>query len=241
MTEAWLRIERLNAYRGHLHILHDVSIDVRGEPLAIIGRNGMGKTTLCESIMGLLRRNLSGSIEFMEHEVLGQPSYRIVAAGLGYVPQGRRLFPSLSVDEHLAIAERRQPGNAGWSRARIYDLFPALADKKKRAAGRLSGGEQQMLSISRALMNNPKMLVMDEPSEGLAPIMVNRMIDAMKPLVETGVGLFLVEQNLWVATELARRQAIMVNGVIVREVSADELRRDPELQQRYLGARGTSE
>ena len=167
-----LAVEGLSAYYGTAQCLHDVSFEMGRESVAIIGRNGMGKTTLCAALMGLSPPRTSGSLKFEGKELLGRPSYKIARAGIGYVPQGRRLFPSLTVDEHLKISARNG-ADGGWTIARIYELFPRLADRRKNGGAQLSGGEQQMLAIGRALLGNPKLLIMDEPSEGLAPTIVD--------------------------------------------------------------------
>jgi branched-chain amino acid transport system ATP-binding protein len=232
MSEPVLEVRGLNADYGPAHVLQDVAFSVDSRPIAVIGRNGMGKSTLCLSIMGLLR-SASGSVRYHGAELMGRPSYRIVRAGLGFVPQGRRLFQSLSTDEHLRMI--RQRGNGGWTPARVYELFPRLAERKRVGAGQLSGGEQQMLAIGRALLTNPRLLIMDEPSEGLAPRVIEVLTEALKRLSAEGMGLLLVEQNLGVATALAERQLVMVAGRIAAETTADGLVNDPEAQRRYLG------
>jgi branched-chain amino acid transport system ATP-binding protein len=208
------------------------------ESVAIVGRNGMGKTTLCATIMGLMpsfRGSARGSIRFNGEEILNRPPYKIAGQGIGYVPQGRRLFPSLSVDEHLRVLGRRGSGTNGWTAARVYELFPRLAERKKNGGAQLSGGEQQMLAIGRALLTNPKLLIMDEPSEGLAPAIIENLIEVFKQLEKEGLSILLIEQNLGVATSLAQRQLVMVGGSIAAETTADELAGDPDMQRRYLG------
>ncbi|MDQ6720642.1 MAG: ABC transporter ATP-binding protein [Candidatus Dormibacteraeota bacterium] len=230
MTEPVLEIKGLNAFYGRAHVLQDVAFTVDDKPVAIIGRNGMGKSTLCQAIMGMLG-STSGSVRFHGQELVGKPSYRIARLGLGFVPQGRRLFPSLSTDEHLRIV----PGHGSWTPKRIYETFPRLAERKGVGAGQLSGGEQQMLAIGRALLTNPKLLILDEPSEGLAPNIVENVIETINKLSAQGVGLLLVEQNLGVATALADRQLVMIAGRIAAETTAHELINDPAAQRRYLG------
>jgi branched-chain amino acid transport system ATP-binding protein len=235
VTEPLLRVHGLNAYYARAHVLQDIGFEVQGdEAVAIIGRNGMGKTTLCKAIMGLTPPSASGSVRIGGAEVLGSPSYRIAAGGVGYVPQGRRLFPSLSTEEHLRMVGRRN-GKHGWTVERVYELFPQLAERHAISAGQLSGGEQQMLAIGRALLTNPTLLIMDEPSEGLAPTVVEGLVDVCRGLVDEGIGLLLVEQNLGVATTLARRQLVMVAGSLTAETTAEELLGDPDAQLRYLG------
>ena len=231
MSEATLEVQNLNARYGTSHVLQDVSFAVHDEPVAVIGRNGMGKSTMCQSIMGMLSSS-TGSVRFQGLELIGRPSYRIAKAGLGFVPQGRRLFSSLTVDEHLRIVPRAK---GGWNAARVYESFPRLAERKRHGAAQLSGGEQQMLAIGRALLHNPKLLIMDEPSEGLAPKIVDELITLISDLVSSGMGLLLVEQNIRVATELAKRQVVMVAGKIAAETTAEDLASDPDAQRRYLG------
>jgi branched-chain amino acid transport system ATP-binding protein len=232
MSELALEIDRLNAYYGPAHVLQDVSFTVDERPVAIIGRNGMGKSTLCKSIMGMLG-SASGSIRFGGLQLIGKPSYKVAQAGLGFVPQGRRLFPSLSTDEHLHIIPRKRSGE--WTTARVYETFPRLAERKRVSAGQLSGGEQQMLAIGRALLTNPKLLIMDEPSEGLAPRIIEDLIETVRRLSAEGMGLLLIEQRLAVATALAERQLVMVAGRIAAETTAKALASSPDAQRRYLG------
>jgi branched-chain amino acid transport system ATP-binding protein len=239
MSDAFFEVAGLDAYYGRAHILHGVSFAMGAEPVAIVGRNGMGKTTLCASIMGLTPPHATGSIRFQGREVCGLPSYKIAQAGIGYVPQGRRLFPSLSVDEHLRMIAGRNGGP--WTIAKVYELFPRLAERKRNGGAQLSGGEQQMLAIGRALLTNPKLLVMDEPSEGLAPTIIELLIETFRRLEEEGLRILLIEQNLGMATALAERQLIMVGGEIAAEVTAAELVGDPEAQRRYLGVEPLAE
>jgi branched-chain amino acid transport system ATP-binding protein len=226
-------IENLDAYYGQAQVLEGVSLAMGAEGVAVIGRNGMGKTTLCAAVMGMMPR-ASGSIRFKEKEILGRPSYKIAGLGIGYVPQGRRLFPSLSVDEHLQMLARGTRGKR-WTPEAVYELFPRLAERKKNGGTQLSGGEQQMLAIGRALLGNPELMIMDEPSEGLAPAIVEGLIATCKTLVEEGMAILLVEQNLGVATSIAERQLVMVTGRIAAETTASALVGDADAQRRYLG------
>jgi branched-chain amino acid transport system ATP-binding protein len=236
MSEPLLAVDGLNAFYGRAQVLREVSFEVGDEPVAIIGRNGMGKTTLCAAIMGLTPPHAQGSIRFRGHEVLGRPSYKIAQLGLGYVPQGRRLFPSLSVDEHLHMVDGgRNAGGSRWTPARVYELFPRLAERKRHGGAELSGGEQQMLAIGRALLTNPTLLIMDEPSEGLAPAIIESLTAAFRALEEEGLRILLIEQNLGVATSLCERQLVMVGGRVAAETTAAQIASDPEAQRRYLG------
>jgi branched-chain amino acid transport system ATP-binding protein len=231
-SEPFLAVKNLNAFYGRAQILHDVSFEMGREPVAVIGRNGMGKTTLCMTIMGLMAA-ARGSVLFEGQELMGRAPYRIAGAGISYVPQGRRLFPSLSTEEHLRMLGTRDGGR--WSIDSIWELFPRLAERKKIGAAQLSGGEQQMLAIARALLADPRLIVMDEPSEGLAPTIIENLVGTCETLVQEGVGLLLIEQNLGVAASLANRQLVMVAGSIQAETTGEALLADPEAQQRYLG------
>jgi branched-chain amino acid transport system ATP-binding protein len=235
MSEPLLAIEDLHAYYGPAHVLHGVSFTIGNEPIAIVGRNGMGKTTLCAAIMGMTPPRISGSIRVRGSELVGKPSYKVARLGVGYVPQGRRLFPSLSVDEHLRMVEGRGNGAGKWTSERVYELFPRLAARKRNGGAELSGGEQQMLAIGRALLTNPELLIMDEPSEGLAPTVIEALIETFRKLEQQGLRILLIEQNLAVATSLAERQLVMIAGEIAAETTAGELAASPELQRRYLG------
>jgi uncharacterized protein (UPF0261 family)/ABC-type branched-subunit amino acid transport system ATPase component len=219
-------------YYGRAHALQGVSLALDHGVLAVVGRNGMGKTTLCNAVTGLVRA--SGSVKLAGEEILGLPPNVITAKGVGYVPQGRRVWPSLSVDEHLRLARRRGP----WTVDRVYQTFPRLAERKGHGGAELSGGEQQMLAIARALLFNPKLLVMDEPTEGLAPIVVQQVVGMLKALAAEGeISVLLIEQNLGVAIDVADTVDVMVNGRIARSMSAAELAADRGLQQRLLGVK----
>jgi branched-chain amino acid transport system ATP-binding protein len=232
MSEPLLAVDDVHGYYGTAHVLQGVSFTMGAEPVALIGRNGMGKSTLCAAIAGLLG-SATGSVRLDGQELLGKPAYKVAGAGIGYVPQGRRLFESLSVDEHLEVVGAGS--NAEWTPKRVYELFPRLAERKNVSGTSLSGGEQQMLAIGRALVTNPRVLIMDEPSEGLAPTIVEGLVQTIKDLAAGGMGLLVVEQNLGVATSLAERQLVMVTGSIATETTAAELIGDPVAQRRYLG------
>jgi branched-chain amino acid transport system ATP-binding protein len=242
-TDTLLTIRDLDAFYGPAHVLQGVTFEIGHEPVALIGRNGMGKTTLCNAIMQIHPPSTRGSIAFEGEELLGRPSHRVAGAGIGYVPQGRRLFPSLSVDEHLRMAAKRAAGNGGrgWTAREVYELFPRLAERRRNGGAELSGGEQQMLAIGRALVTSPKLLIMDEPSEGLAPAIIETLIETFRDLAREGLALLVVEQNLAVATSLAERQLVMVAGRIFAETTAEELANDPEAQRRWLGVETVAE
>ncbi len=230
---ALLEVSGLDAFYGPAHVLQGVTFTMGDDPVAIIGRNGMGKTTLCNAIMQIRPATTRGSIRFRGEECVGRPSYKIAASGIGYVPQGRRLFESLTVDEHLRMIASR--GERRWTPDAVYELFPRLAERRRNGGMQLSGGEQQMLAIGRALLTNPRLLVMDEPSEGLAPAIIESLIETFRRLSGEGLAILVVEQNLAVATALAERQLVMVAGRIFTETTASEIANDPEAQRRYLG------
>src|ERR1700674_389780 len=235
-----LEVIDLNVYYANAHVLQSVSFTFAQGVLAVVGRNGMGKTTLCNAIVGWAPAR-SGRIRLAGDDILGLEAHVIVERGIGYVPQGRRGWPSLTVDEHFRLAAGS--GNQGpWTVQRIYQTFPQLAQRKNHGGAQLSGGEQQMLAISRALLLNPRLLVMDEPSEGLAPVLVEQVVAMLKRLTEEGeIAVLLIEQNLGVATDVADSVAVMVNGRIAQQMPARQLARDKELQQRLLGVRQAAE
>jgi len=235
MAEPILDVADLHVYYGQSHALQGVTLRLDGGVLAVVGRNGMGKTTLCNAIMGMVRAE-RGAVRVAGRDILGLPPNQVVAHGVGYVPQGRRVWPSLSVDEHLRLAA----GAKGpWTVERVYEAFPRLKERRNNGGGQLSGGEQQMLAIGRALLANPKLLIMDEPTEGLAPVIVEQVALMLKRLGgEAEISVLLVEQNLGVALDVASRVAVMVNGRIARELPSAELARDAELQRRLIGVGG---
>ena len=227
-----LQVSGLNVYYGHSHALQGVDLTLDHGVLSVVGRNGMGKTTLCQAIMGLVPA-ASGSIRFAGQELTSLNSSQISRLGIGYVPQGRRLWPSLTVEEHLRLVTA---GHAGaWSIERIYDTFPRLAERRGNGGGQLSGGEQQMLAISRALLLNPSLLIMDEPTEGLAPVIVSQLEEMLIRLGDEGEAVLVIEQNIGVATSVSTHVAIMVNGRVNRVMKSQQLASDRELQQRLLG------
>src|SRR5882724_8052347 len=227
-----LQVERLDVHYGRAHALQEVSLTLDHGVIAVVGRNGMGKTTLCNAITGLVPA--AGSVRLAGEEILGLPPHLITERGVGYVPQGRRVWPSLSVDEHLTLAARG--GRGPWSVAGVYEIFPRLAERRRNGGAELSGGEQQMLAIARALLFNPMLLVMDEPTEGLAPVIVEQVAAMLKHLAADGeIAVLLIEQNLGVAIDVADTVDVMVNGRIARSMPAAELAADRALQQQLLG------
>lgn len=227
-----LDVVDLDVGYGHVHVLQEVSFTMAAEPLGMVGRNGMGKTTLAKALTGMLPAQ-AGSMRFRDQELRGLSPQRINRLGVGYVPQGRRIFPSLTVHEHLTMVGSRR--NDRWSVERVYELFPRLAERRRNGGAELSGGEQQMLAIGRALLTNPALLVMDEPSEGLAPAVVDHLTEVFRELVAEGQAILLIEQNLRFASEVCDRMLVMVNGRIAADLPTESIVRDIDLQNRYLG------
>ncbi len=227
-----LQVRGLNVYYGQSHALQGVDLELGSGVLSLVGRNGMGKTTLCKAIMGL-EPVASGSISLYGHSLVGKTPAEIARLGIGYVPQGRRLWKSLTVDEHLKlVAKPKGP----WSVERVYSVFPRLAERKSNGGGQLSGGEQQMLAIGRALLLNPKLLLMDEPTEGLAPVIVSQVAQMLSQLGSDGdIDVLMIEQNIGVACTVADRVAIMINGKVNRIMDSGVLAADTQLQQSLLG------
>ncbi len=232
MSTPILTVEDLHVYYGGSHILQGVSMTLSEGMMAIIGRNGMGKTTLVSAIMGMAPVR-QGKICLCGEDITGRPSYKIARRGIGYVPQGRKIFPSLSVDEHLRFAAR--PGPDGWDAEKVYAFFPRLKERYRQSGITLSGGEQQMLAIGRALVTNPKLLIMDEPSEGLAPVIVDQLIDFCRRLGQTNMALVLVEQNLSFARKVAEEVNVMLTGQFAYQGSFDKLMADRALTHQLIG------
>ena len=231
-----LELEDLHAYYGESHVLQGVSFGVeRGAVVTILGRNGMGKTTLIRSVIGFmpLRR---GRVRFKGEDITHAPAFRAVARGIGLVPQGRRVFPSLTVLENLQVARGGDTrGATRWTLDRVLDLFPRLRERGANRANKLSGGEQQMLAIGRALMTNPELLLMDEPTEGLAPLLVREVGRVVSELKRDGLSILLVEQNLPLALSVADRVHILSRGQIVHSGIPAEVADNHDVQSRYLG------
>ena len=226
------------AYRT-AQVLHDVEFSMGAERVAIVGRNGMGKSTFCNVVTGL-HREAKGSIRLNGEELLGKRPAQIGRRGVGYVPQGRRVFGSLTVDEHFAMLGPHR--SKEWPVERIYELFPRLKERRAAVARNLSGGEQQMLAIGRAVAVGPKLLLMDEPSEGLAPIVVDDLIDACTTMVEASdMGIVVVEQNLHAAARLADRILVMMRGAIVADLPTPAFLHHTDLQETYLGVKRSAQ
>ncbi|MFN2137626.1 MAG: ABC transporter ATP-binding protein [Candidatus Promineifilaceae bacterium] len=229
-----LYIDDLQTYIGDSHILQGCTLEVGSECVSLLGRNGMGKTTLMRSIMGLTPPR-SGTIMWQGQDLVGMVPYKIANTGIGYVPQGRRLFPSLSVEEHLTLPFRSTDSPDPWTPERVFNLFPELADRRKLSGTKLSGGEQQMLAIGRALVTNPRILLLDEPSEGLSPVAIDRVVEICQELLTTDIAILLVEQNIHVAEALAERIYIILGGRTVYSSEASDFLENAELRQKYLG------
>jgi branched-chain amino acid transport system ATP-binding protein len=234
-----LEVSDLHTYYALAHVLRGVSIQAAdGRVVALLGRNGAGKTTLVSSVMGLPPAQVrTGSVRYRGTELVGRTPHEVARLGIGLVPQGRRIYRSLTVMEHLKVATRAPAGGArgGWDAERVFSLFPQLAERKQMRGGTLSGGEQQMLAIARALMGNPLLLLMDEPSEGLAPIVLQQLSERLLELKRAGLSIFLVEQNLGLALRLADEVHVLDRGQIVFGGTPASLESDAEVKQHYLG------
>jgi len=234
VAKPMLEVSGLDVHYGRVPVLRGLSLRLDRGVIAVVGRNGMGKSTLCKTVTGLVRPT-AGTVRLGGEEITRLPPHRIARLGVAYVPQGRRCWPSLTVDEHLRLSGGKS-AKGDWTLERIYETFPRLQERRRNGGAQLSGGEQQMLAISRALIGNPRLLVMDEPTEGLAPVIVQQVEHMIRDLVREGrISVLLIEQQLGVALDVADRVAIMLHGRIEREMLPGELRADPELQRRLLG------
>ena len=243
MSDSALRLTRIEAFYGTAQALFGVDLEVPvGSVTVLLGRNGAGKSTTLKAAMGLVDVK-AGRVFVGDREVTGAPSYRIARAGLGYVPETRRVFAGLSVEENLVVGERggerggeraADSGAATWTRERIFDLFPPLAGMRERLAGQLSGGEQQMLTIARTLMGNPQIILLDEPSEGLAPVIVQQIAATIRTLAAEGLTVLLSEQNVRFATHVANRAAVIERGRILVEGPIEDIATDESVRAAYL-------
>jgi branched-chain amino acid transport system ATP-binding protein len=231
-----LEVRDLHSYYGDAHVIHGVSLNVaQGEVVALLGRNGMGKTTIIRSIMGLSPPQVrSGSVRWRGEELIGKRPHAIASRKIAIVPQGRRLFPSLTVTEHLTLLKPAR-ATEGWTMNKVFELFPRLAERRYHRGGQLSGGERQMLAVGRALMIDPELILMDEPSEGLAPVMVQHLEEIVIDLRKAGLSILLVEQNLYSALATSERVYVLDTGKIVFEGVTSELAKEPERLFDYLG------
>jgi branched-chain amino acid transport system ATP-binding protein len=235
MNQTILRIDKLNAYYGRAHILFDVSLEVkRGEVVALMGRNGAGKSTTMKAAMGLLQRT-SGAIEFMGRNIAGLDAYRIARLGLGFVPEDRRIFTDLTVMENLEVGRQPpRPGLTAWTAERLFRLFPNLGEMPDRLGGRMSGGEQQMLTVARTLMGNPWLVLLDEPSEGVAPLIVEQMAGMILELKKEGMSILLSEQNMHFAEMVSDRTYVLEKGQIRYQGTMKEVAENEEVRRAYL-------
>jgi branched-chain amino acid transport system ATP-binding protein len=226
----------IHAYYGASHVLHGVDLEVhRGETIGLMGRNGMGKTTLIRSILGLLPPR-SGEVRVRGRNMTGAAPHAIARAGIAYVPEGRGVFPNLSVRENLVMAARPGPdGRREWTYERVLAIFPKLAERLDHGGQQLSGGEQQMLTVGRALMTNPDVLILDEATEGLAPLIAREIWAILRQIRDTGIAAIIVDKNFSAVSAIADRNVILVKGRVVFEGSSDQLRRSPETLRRHLG------
>lgn len=226
-----LEVKGIHSYYGKSHVLEGISLDVNpGELVTLLGRNGAGKTTTLRSIAGIVRP-VEGSITFNDEELIGREVFEIARCGISLVPEHRGIFGLLSVEENLGIAVR---SSSNWSLSDVYDMFPRLYERRKNGGNALSGGEQQMLAIARALVNDPKLLLLDEPTEGLAPVIVDEIVRILGKIREAGVSVLLVEQNLAVCEKLADRHYVIEQGQVVYSGTGEQFRQEQTVKDRYL-------
>ncbi|MBY0238691.1 MAG: ABC transporter ATP-binding protein [Burkholderiaceae bacterium] len=228
-----LEIRGLQAYYGKSHVLHGVDLQVRpGEIVSLLGRNGAGRSTLVKAAMGQVQAH--GSIRFRNEEILGLKAYQVARKGLGYVPESRDVFPTLTVEQNLLLGEKSGARAPRWTLGDMYRLFPRLQERRAVAAGVLSGGEQQMLTLCRTLMGDPDLIMIDEPTEGLAPKIVAQVADYLQALRDKGISVLLVEQKLAIALDIAQRVYVMGHGAMVFEGTPDQLRADAAVRKEWL-------
>jgi branched-chain amino acid transport system ATP-binding protein len=229
---ALLEIKDLHAYYGKSHVLHGVNLHVgKGEIVSLLGRNGVGRSTMVKAVMGQV--DVTGSIEFNGASVVGLPAFKIAHLGLGYVPENRDIFPTLTVEQNLLLGVKKGK-QSRWSLADMYTMFPRLQERQHVQAGVLSGGEQQMLTLCRTLMGDPDLIMIDEPTEGLAPKIVDLVAEYLKALKERGISILLVEQKLAIALEISQRVYVMGHGMIVFEGTPDALRANQAIRKEWL-------
>lgn len=229
-----LEVKDIHSYYGKSHILQGVSMALKeGELVCLLGRNGVGKSTTLKSIMGLVKPS-EGSIRFNDQELIGKRPYEVARLGVGYVPEDRRIFRSLTVHENLLMGIRDGAGNGGWTIERVYEQFPQLKGRRDNKGGHLSGGEQQMLTVARTLMGNPKLILVDEPTEGLAPLIVKEVLEMLAAVRSSGVTVLMVEQNFKASIKVADRFYIMGKGHMVFDGDTEALLAAEEIRKNYL-------
>jgi len=228
-----LRIENLHAYYGKSHVLHGVQFDVQpGEIVALLGRNGSGRSTTAKAIMGMVQAQ--GTVRFKEHALLGRKPFEIAHLGLGYVPESRDIFPTLTVQQNLLLGQKGSGKGSRWGFDDMYAMFPRLKEREHTEAGVLSGGEQQMLTLCRTLMGDPELIIIDEPTEGLAPKIVELVGEYLRKLKERGISVLLIEQKLTIAMQISDRVLVMGHGSIVFEGAPEQLRADAAIRKEWL-------
>ena len=235
MAKRMLDVKGLHAYYGKSHILHGVDAHIdEGEIVALLGRNGVGRSTMAKAILGMVKAE--GSVRFRDEEILGRRTFEIAHLGIGYVPENRDIFPTLTVRQNLLLGEKRNPRQAKprWSVNDMFAMFPRLKERENTAAGVLSGGEQQMLTLCRTLMGDPDLILIDEPTEGLAPMIVTLVGDYLKTLKERGVSVLLIEQKLAIALDISQRVYVMGHGHIVFEGTPTELKANAQVRKEWL-------
>lgn len=228
-----LKVDNLHAFYGKSHVLHGVSFEVEaGEIVALLGRNGSGRSTTAKAIMGLV--DCEGGIHWQGRDILGRKTFEIAHLGLGYVPENREIFPKLTVQQNLQLGQKRAGQNGRWSLDDMYDMFPRLKERQHTEAGVLSGGEQQMLTLCRTLMGDPDLIIIDEPTEGLAPKIVELVGEYLKKLKERGISVLLIEQKLTIAMAISDRALVMGHGCIVFDGTPESLRNDTYTRKEWL-------
>jgi branched-chain amino acid transport system ATP-binding protein len=233
MSTELLKIDNLHAYYGKSHVLHGVSFGVgQGEIVALLGRNGSGRSTTAKAIMGLV--DCTGSMKWRDQEIVGKKAFEVAHLGLGYVPENRDIFPTLTVHQNLMLGQKRGAKNPRWSFDDMYTMFPRLKERQHTEAGVMSGGEQQMLTLCRTLMGDPDLIIIDEPTEGLAPKIVELVGEYLKELKKRGVSVLLIEQKLTIAMAISDRALVMGHGSIVFAGTPDSLRADPYIRKEWL-------
>jgi branched-chain amino acid transport system ATP-binding protein len=228
-----LEVKDLHAYYGKSHILHGVHLEVRdGEIVSLLGRNGVGRSTTIKAIMGMVQ--CEGSVRFNGEELRGQKTYTIAHKGLGYVPENRDIFPTLTVRQNLVLGQKAAKASARWKAEDMYDLFPVLKNRMDTQAGVLSGGEQQMLTLCRTLMGDPSLVMIDEPTEGLAPKIVEQVANLFREIKKRGVSILLVEQKLAITLDISERLYVMGHGAIVFQGTAEDVRKNAAMRKEWL-------